>query len=155
LPRNGCVVCMGGLDGNYRRCRRQRYSSRSRREQQIRHGSRGQSGLPALSVERYGRCCVLSDRRFAVLGGVHTYGHLLSLCEALTVGDGEHWELLPPMHDARTHFACAAVTGGIVVAGGRGLKSTEVFDEVLDQWLRLPCDLPIDNQLFAIGSALL
>mmetsp|Transcript_38172 Transcript_38172/g.61102 ORF Transcript_38172/g.61102 Transcript_38172/m.61102 type:complete len:141 (+) Transcript_38172:648-1070(+) len=138
-----------------RRCRRQRYSSRSRREQQIRHGSRGQSGLPALSVERYGRCCVLSDRRFAVLGGVHTYGHLLSLCEALTVGDGEHWELLPPMHDARSRFACAVVAGCIIVAGGHGLKSTEVFDEVLDQWLRLPCDLPIDNQLFAIGSALL
>jgi hypothetical protein len=43
----------------------------------------------------------------------------------------------------------------IIVAGGRGLKSAEVFDEVLDRWLRLPCDLPLDGQLYGTGRTLL
>jgi len=73
----------------------------------------------------------------------------------LAVGDGEHWEHLPPMHDARTGFACAAVAGCVIVVGGHGLKSAEVFDEVLDRWLRLPCDLPLDSQLYIMGGALL
>jgi hypothetical protein len=98
---------------------------------------------------------VWSDGRFVVLGGLSSSGQALSSCEALAVGDGEHWEHLPPMHDARIGLACAAVAGCIIVAGGEGLTSAEVFDEVLDRWLRLPCDLPIDDQLFAMGSALL
>jgi len=108
-------------------------------------------------VERYGCSgCVLSDGRFVVLGGMNnSSGQALSSCEALAVGDGEHWEHLPPMHDARTGFACAAVAGCVIVVGGHGLKSAEVFDEVLDRWLRLPCDLPIDGQLRAMGGALL
>jgi hypothetical protein len=74
--------------------------------------------LPAMSMARAGcRECVLSDGRFAVLGGEDNDEPLLS-CEALTVGDDEHWEMLPPMHEARSHFACAAVAGCIVVAGG-------------------------------------
>jgi hypothetical protein len=106
-------------------------------------------------VERFGCCgCVLSDGRFAVLGGINS-NQQLSSYEALTLDHGEHWEYLPPMHDARTFFACAAVAGCIIVAGGSGLKSAEVFDEVLERWLRLPCDLPLDEQLYAIGSALL
>jgi len=75
----------------------------------------------------------------------------LSSCEALAVGDGEHWEHLPPMHDARIGFACAAVAGCVLVVGGHRLKSAEV----LDRWLQLPCDLPIDGQLRAMGGALL
>jgi hypothetical protein len=57
------------------------------------------------------------------------------------------------MHDARAHFACAAVAGCVIVVGGHGLKSAEVFDEVLDRWLRLPCDLPIDGEQYSMGSA--
>ena len=71
------------------------------------------------------------------------------------MGDGEHWEHLPPMHDARIDFAGVAVAGCVIVVGGYGLKSAEVFDEVLDRWLRLPCDLPNYDELFDMGSALL
>ena len=107
-------------------------------------------------MERYGCSgCVLSNGRFAILGGVNNGSHQLSSCEVLAVGNGEHWEHLPPTHDARTWFACAAMAGGIIVAGVEGLKSAEVFDEVLDRWLQLPCDLPMDGQLFDMGSTLL
>jgi len=82
------------------------------------------------------------------------YEHLS--CEVLAVGDGEHWELVAPMHESRVWFACAAVAGCIIVAGGYGRKSAdEVFDKVLGRWLRLPCDLPINRSLRAMGSALL
>jgi hypothetical protein len=47
------------------------------------------------------------------------------------------------------------VDGCIIVAGAYGLKSAEVFYEVLDRWLRLPCDIPIDDVLYDMGSALL
>jgi len=109
-----------------------------------------------MSVKRFGCSgCVLSNGRFAVLGGVNDSGQALSSCEALAVGDGEHWGHLPPMHDARILFASSAVAGCVIVVGGRGLKSAEVFDEVLDRWLRLPCDLPLDSQLHFMGGALL
>jgi hypothetical protein len=98
---------------------------------------------------------VLSDGRFAVLGGEDNNGQALSSCEAMAVGDVENWEHLPPTHDARMQFACAAVAGCIIVVGGHCLKSAEVFDEVLDRWLQLPCDLPIDRQLYSMGSTLL
>jgi len=117
--------------------------------------------LPAMSVGRIG-CggCVLSDGRFAVLGGISddTYTHTTS-CEALTLGGDEHWSPLPPMHDSRYHFACAAVAGCIIVAGGYPQhKSAEIFDEVLGRWLRLPHDLPYSDGLSVpavMGSALL
>ena len=65
--------------------------------------------LPALSIGRYGSCgCVMSDGRFAVLGGRSTGGYTSS-CEALMVDRDEHWHSLPPMHHARWHFACARV----------------------------------------------
>ena len=106
---------------------------------------------------------MLSDGRFAVLGGMDANGEPLSSCEALVVGYNEHWEVLPPMNEARSRFACAAVAGCIMVAGGRGLtpngrvrlRSAEVFDEVLGRWMQLPCDLPYDGGLLAMGSALL
>jgi hypothetical protein len=88
-------------------------------------------------------------RRFAVLGGS------VSSCETLVMGEGAHWGNLAPMHKSRAHFACAAVTGCIIVAGGRGLKSAKIYDEARDRWFRLPRDLPYDTQLWLMGSALL
>jgi hypothetical protein len=90
----------------------------------------------------------MSDGRFAVLGGY------TSSCEVLAFDDGDaHWAPLPPMHDARAHSACQAV------AGGNGRKSAEVYDEELNRWLRLPCDLPHDlpheGWLAEMGSAVL
>ena len=41
---------------------------------------------------------------------------------------------------------------------GAGLASDQlkiVFDEVADRWLQFPCDLPYDDGLSAVGSALL
>jgi len=121
--------------------------------------------MPAMSVAREGcRGCVLSDGRFAVLGGGDINDEPFSTCEALTAGDDEHWEILPPMHEARCQFTCAAVARCIVVAGGYGghgplglvgVRSAEVFDEVCDRWLRLPCDLPHNAGLIGMGSALL
>jgi hypothetical protein len=113
--------------------------------------------LPAMSAERYACCgCVMSDGRFAVLGGVSYGGDNVSLssCEALAFDDGvAHWESLPPMHDARHGFACWAVAGCIIVAGGLGRKSAELYDAELNRWLRLPCDLPYESGLAAMGSA--
>jgi hypothetical protein len=122
--------------------------------------------MPAMSVARAScRGCVLSDGRFAVLGGEDNNNEPLSSCEVLTVSDNEHWEMLPPMHEVRTLFACVAVAGCIVVAGGCGgrnpqglwdsVRTAEVFDEVFDRWVRLPCDLPHNAGLNAMGSALL
>jgi hypothetical protein len=115
--------------------------------------------LPALSVGRYGSCgCVMSEGRFAVLGGQRTGGYTSS-CEALMVDRDEHWHSLPPMHHARCHFACAAVARCIIVAGGvsgDGTPSAEVYDEALNRWIQLPCELPGGNTYLAgMGSALL
>jgi hypothetical protein len=112
--------------------------------------------LPALSIGRYGSCgCVMSDGRFAVLGGLST-GVFTSLCEALMVDEDEHWHSLPPMHHARCYFACAAVARCIIVVGGIGTPSAEVYDEALNRWIQLPCELPGGNTYLAhMGSALL
>jgi hypothetical protein len=100
----------------------------------------------------------MSDGRFAVIGGININGASMSSCEALVVSDandGAHWVPLQPMHEPRSFFACAAVEGSVIVARGRDCKSAEVYDEELDRWLRLPCDLPCDSFLVAAGSALL
>jgi len=112
--------------------------------------------LPALSIGRYGSCgCVMSDGRFAVLGGRST-GGFTSSCEALMVDGDEHWHSLPPMHHARCHFACAAVARCIIVAGGYGTPSAEVYDEALNRWIQLPCEVPGGNTYpMMMGSALL
>jgi hypothetical protein len=153
LP-DGCIVCAGSIDDGD-----EHWPSAEVLEPPV-QGSLNAAwawrALPQLSAGRYGcRGCVLSDGRFAALGGTNDNNQPLSSCEALTIGDGEHWEQLPPMHDARSFCAGAAVAGCIIVAGGQGLKSAEVFDEVLDRWLRLPYDLPLDGGLRAMGTALL
>jgi hypothetical protein len=112
--------------------------------------------LPAMSAMRYGCCgCVMSNGRFAVLGGESNTGAPISSCEALAFDGAAHWEALPPMHDARSHFACGAVVGCVIVAGGTGRKSAELYDEELNRWLRLPCDLPYETSLARMGSAVL
>jgi hypothetical protein len=112
--------------------------------------------LSAMSVGRFGcRGCVLSDGRFAVLGGISNSAYTSS-CEGLTLGHDEHWSALQPMHDSRGHIACAAVAGCIIVAGGYPeRRSAEVHDEVLGRWLRLPNDLPYDGGIDNMGSTLL
>jgi hypothetical protein len=107
--------------------------------------------LSAMSDGRDGcRGCVLSDGRFAVLGGRANSG-ITSSCEALSLADDGDWEPLPSMHDSRRAFACVAVAGCIIVAGGAPQahgRSAEVFDEELGRWLRLPCALPHAGGLF-------
>jgi hypothetical protein len=113
--------------------------------------------LPAINIGRYGSCgCVMSDGRFAVLGG-WSNGVYTSSCEALMVDGDEHWHSLPPMHHARCYFACAAVARCIIVAGGYGgTPSAEVYDEALNRWIQLPCEIPGGNTYLAeMGSALL
>jgi hypothetical protein len=116
----------------------------------------GWRALPAMSAQRYACCgCVLSDGRFAVLGGLSN-GVTTTSCEALVVDGGDaHWEPLPPMHDARSFFACGAIDRCVIVAGGYGLKSAELYDAELNRWLRLPCDLPYAGGLHSMGSAVL
>jgi hypothetical protein len=101
----------------------------------------------------------MSDGRFAVLGlggWVSPFVGYTPSCQVLvTSDDDDHWEHLQPMHDARANFACEAVAGCIIVAGGHGHKSAEVYDEVLGRWLRLPRDLPSVSELRGMGSALL
>jgi hypothetical protein len=97
----------------------------------------------------------MSDGRFAVLGGYINGGAATSSCEALVVDGDTHWGPLPPMHDARSHSACGVVAGCIIVAGGHGRKSTELYDAELNRWLRLPCDLPYESYLGDMGSAVL
>jgi hypothetical protein len=110
--------------------------------------------LPTMSVGRH-QCCggVMSDGRFAVLGGTNLDFTPVSSCEALVFGGDAHWEALPPMHITRADFTCAAVAGCIIVAGGYQSggegqsKSVELYDEASNRWIQLPCDLPNDDSL--------
>jgi hypothetical protein len=115
--------------------------------------------LPAMSVVRSG-CggCVLSDGRFVVFGG--RLGDMsnyvgTSSGEALSFGADEYWTPLQPMHEMRAHFTCAAMAKCIIVAGGFGCTSAEVYDEALGRWLRLPCNLPHYGGNCVLGSALM
>jgi len=110
--------------------------------------------LPAMSAVRYSCSgCVMSDGRFAVLGGkASPIDECLSSCAVLTLGDSTHWEPLPPMHDARKDFACVAMAGCIIVAGGRNRQSAEVYDEVLGWWPRLLRDLPHISRMGMSGT---
>jgi len=114
------------------------------------------TGLPSMNVGRTGCCgCVMSDGRFAVLGGYTNNGPMLSSCEALKVGADEHWTLLPPMHHARLDFVCAAVARCIIVAGGSETPEVEMYDEDYGRWLQLPCNFPGAMDLIDMGSALM
>jgi hypothetical protein len=134
---------------------------------------------PNLFLGHSSRGCVLNDGRLAMLGGrpwIYFEGrpgpsnYLVSLpCEALTIGvDGaSHWDPLPPMRTAiphyfgggRHYFACEAVAGCVIIAGGQSssydyqLRSVEVYEEALGRWWRLPCNLP--DELSEMASALL
>mmetsp|Transcript_14435 Transcript_14435/g.35229 ORF Transcript_14435/g.35229 Transcript_14435/m.35229 type:complete len:247 (-) Transcript_14435:176-916(-) len=104
--------------------------------------------LPEMGdAHRYGTVeCVQSDGRFAVFGGQDTSGADTSSCEVLTLdADGARWSTLSPMHEPRCGFACVAIGGCVVVAGGGGLTSAEVYEEGLGRWRRLPCSLPHDG----------
>jgi hypothetical protein len=110
--------------------------------------------LPAMSVGRHGSCgCVMSDGRFAVLGG-RSNDVYTSSSETLMIDGDEHWHSLPPMHHARGFFACAAVARCIIVAGGHNTPSAEVYDEALNRWIQLPYEIPGGNTCL-MGSALL
>jgi hypothetical protein len=118
------------------------------------HGSSSEANsqwrvLPGMSVSRFAsRGIVLSDGRFAVFGGEDRNHALLASCEVLTMdGDGERWEPLRPMREARCSFACAAIGGCVIVAGGDGSITVEVYEEALRQWRRLPCNLPDGQQI--------
>jgi hypothetical protein len=119
--------------------------------------------LPDMTFARFG-CggCVLSDGRFAVFGGPLADDVLTatSSCKVLTLDGVERWEPLPAMHEARYLFACVAVEGCVIVAGGRNsisevTQSVEVYEEALGRWRRLPCSLAIDVGRSSMSSALL
>jgi hypothetical protein len=63
-------------------------------------------------------------------------------------GDYTRWDPLPQMHGAREAFACAAIGGCVIVAGGDGFDTAEVYEEALGRWRRLPCNLPHGNELW-------
>jgi hypothetical protein len=97
---------------------------------------------------------VLSDGRFAVLGGI-SKSTFVSSFEALTFGADDHWTYILSTHDVCVRLACAAVAECTIVAGGQLRTLAEVYDEVLDQWLRLPCAMPHNGGLRFMGSALM
>jgi hypothetical protein len=149
LP-DGRVVCAGGIGGGASA------EIWGPPEQGAQNAAWTWTELAVMSTARY-HCsgCVMSDGRFTVLGGgAWAIDEGMSSCEALTLGDITHWEPLPPMHDARKDFACVAMAGCIIVAGGRNRQSAEVYDEVLGRWLRLPRDLPHVGHMGMSGALL-
>jgi hypothetical protein len=115
--------------------------------------------LPGMRVAWFG-CggCVLSDGRFAIFGGQTDFGFatITALCEVLVLdGHDRRWEPLPPMHEARTKFACSAVGRCVIVAGGDVRGTAEVYEEALGLWRRLPCSLPDHAGICWMGSALM
>jgi hypothetical protein len=107
---DGRIICAGGVDGVYADLSSVEVWGPP--EQGGADAAWSWSELPAMSVASHAcRGCVMSDGRFAVLGGIDIDGASLSSCEALPIGGNAHWEPLLPMHDTRTYFACAAVAG--------------------------------------------
>jgi hypothetical protein len=73
--------------------------------------------LPAMGVGRQrSSACVMSNGRFAVLGGSVSNNKSASSCEALTVGDNKNWGALPLMIDSRDGCAYMAVAGCVIVS---------------------------------------
>jgi hypothetical protein len=54
-------------------------------------------------------------------------------------GDIERWDPLPPMHEAREYFACAAIGKCVVVAGGEDSFTAEVYEPVVRIRLQPRC----------------
>ena len=107
-------------------------------------------------LRAHGGECVLSDGRFAVFGGQDASGANTSSCEALTLdAEGARWSPLPPMHEPRRGFACVEIGGCVIIAGGEGLTTAELYEEGLGRWRRLPCSLPHNSQLSWMGGELL
>jgi len=52
-------------------------------------------------------------------------------------------------------FACAAIGGCVIVAGGGGSIMAEVYKNGLGRWRRLPRDLPFVDELYCAGSAVM
>lgn len=125
--------------------------------------------LPQMSRQRFGcSSCVLAEGRFAVFGGTahdestdeEAEGLNMTSCEVLTLDGDEQWGALPPMHDARESFACKAIGGCVIVAGGSShsrrfsmIETVEVYEESLGRWWRLPCSLP--HKLCSMGSTIM
>jgi hypothetical protein len=116
--------------------------------------------LSAMSVVLCcGEGCVMSDGRFACFGTksgffIGTGSEDLASCEVLTLdGDAERWDPLPPMREVRHGLACAAIGGSVIVAGGDGSVTAEVYEEALGRWRRLPYNLPHNTELRVMGSA--
>jgi hypothetical protein len=150
LP-DGCIVCAGGYGGGW--TSGEVYGPP---EPGVPDAAWTWRHLPAASVGRFG-CggCVTSDGCCAAVGG-RSPGGATPSCEVLVTSDGNgHWAPLSPIYEPRSHFACGVVVGCIIVAGGRGRKSSEVYDEVLGRWLRLPHDLPSGDGVGNMSSALL
>ena len=99
---------------------------------------------------------MLKDGRFAIFGGITNRQEHVASCDVLSLDGGvERWESLPPMRQARANFACQSIGGGVIVAGGRGSITAEVYEEALGRWRRLPCVLPYDYQIYEMASAVL
>jgi|AntAceMinimDraft_5_1070358.scaffolds.fasta_scaffold13043_3 hypothetical protein len=102
------------------------YSSESTDALHLDVSPRAHEELPALPDIKYPYAhhtleqwmCVMSDGRFAVLGGSSNSGNTSS-CEALMVDEDEHWHSLLPMRHMRSLFACAAVARCIIDCCGR------------------------------------
>jgi len=112
------------------------------------HGATEQAwtarALPQMQAVRYGGCgVVMSDGRYAYLGGTLASSYAFTAtCEALVLrhhndhhaegGSTETekgaWEPLPAMLEARCQFACAALRGCIIVAGGMNRASAEIYE---------------------------
>jgi hypothetical protein len=109
--------------------------------------------------ERHGGsgCVVMSDGRFAVLGGnfIPTgdssddssdgiHDEVLASCEALVLCDEDNhsdaWEPLPLMLEEYAEFVCASIQGYIIVADQ--YCGAETYEEASGRWWRLPCDFP-------------
>jgi hypothetical protein len=151
LP-DGRVVCAGGFDGFEASSAAEVWGPPEQGEPDAAWIWRE---LPAMSTGRRSCCgCMMSDGRFAVLGGRNNDNAPTTSCEALPFYDGAaHWASLPPMHDARAFFACGVVARCVIAAGGPGHKSAELYDVELNRWLRLPCDLPGVGPSGMMGSA--
>jgi hypothetical protein len=162
LP-DGRIVCMGGTFSTV---------TESPEQGSLNGASWQWRALPGMIVEcLYRSGCLLSDGRFAVFGGLGPPSStssnssssssdlatsFMSSCEVLTFdAHEERWDLLPPMREARCWSACTAIAGCVIVAGGDGSETVEVYEEGLNHWRLLPCGLPNDSDLCWTGMTLL